>query len=136
MQKRGENPAKLVVFWSGKSFTNRDGQLCSSYLLRFHFSNEPFEPLFFLQNMLAIHIFSNTNLNSHPLITSRDPRGFIFETKKVLQTIMRGGFCTSYMESPPPAVFHTKYQTAQELRMLSSVSLNCQVTKIVMDSGS
>ena len=28
------------------------------------------------------------------------------------------------------------YKTSQELRMLSSVTLNCQVTKIVMDSGS
>ena len=27
-------------------------------------------------------------------------------------------------------------QTSQELRMLSSVTLNCQVTKIVMDSDS
>ena len=27
-------------------------------------------------------------------------------------------------------------QTSQELRMLSSVTLYCQVTKIVMDSGS
>ena len=27
-------------------------------------------------------------------------------------------------------------QTSQELRMLSSVTLNCQVTKILMDSGS
>ena len=27
-------------------------------------------------------------------------------------------------------------KTSQELRMLSSVTLNCQVTKIVMDSGS
>ena len=29
-----------------------------------------------------------------------------------------------------------KHQTSQELRMLSSVTLNCQVTKIVMDSVS
>ena len=29
-----------------------------------------------------------------------------------------------------------KMQTSQELRMLSSVTLNCQVTKIVMNSGS
>ena len=28
------------------------------------------------------------------------------------------------------------YKTLQELRMLSSVTLNCQVTKIVIDSGS
>merc|ERR1711989_221470 len=28
------------------------------------------------------------------------------------------------------------YQTSQELRMLSSVTLDCQVTKIVMNSGS
>ena len=27
-------------------------------------------------------------------------------------------------------------QTSQELRMLSSVTINCQVTKIVMNSGS
>ena len=27
-------------------------------------------------------------------------------------------------------------KTSQELRMLSSVTLNCQVTKIVMNSGS
>ena len=27
-------------------------------------------------------------------------------------------------------------QTTQELRMLSSVTINCQVTKIVMNSGS
>ena len=31
----------------------------------------------------------------------------------------------------PPSV-----QTSQELRMLSSITLNCQVTKIVMDLGS
>ena len=30
--------------------------------------------------------------------------------------------------------YHTK--TSQELRMLSSVTLDCQVTKIVMNSGS
>ena len=28
------------------------------------------------------------------------------------------------------------FKTSQELRMLSSVTLNCQVTKIVMNSGS
>ena len=28
------------------------------------------------------------------------------------------------------------YKTSQELRMLSSVTINCQVTKIVMNSGS
>ena len=27
-------------------------------------------------------------------------------------------------------------QTSQELRMLSSVTINCQITKIVMNSGS
>ena len=27
------------------------------------------------------------------------------------------------------------YKTSQELRMLSSVTFNCQFTKIVMDSG-
>ena len=32
--------------------------------------------------------------------------------------------------------FNTEIKTLQELRMLSSVTLNCQVTKIVMDSGS
>ena len=30
----------------------------------------------------------------------------------------------------------TVTKTSQELRMLSSVTLNCQVTKIVMDSSS
>ena len=29
-----------------------------------------------------------------------------------------------------------KYQTSQKLRMLSSVTINCQITKIVMNSGS
>ena len=29
-----------------------------------------------------------------------------------------------------------KNKTSQELRMLSSVTINCQVTKIVMNSGS
>ena len=28
------------------------------------------------------------------------------------------------------------YKTSQELRMLSSVTINCQITKIVMNSGS
>ena len=28
------------------------------------------------------------------------------------------------------------YKTSQELRLLSNVTLNCQVTKIVMNSGS
>ena len=28
------------------------------------------------------------------------------------------------------------YKTSQELRMLSSVAINCQITKIVMNSGS
>ena len=28
------------------------------------------------------------------------------------------------------------WKTSQELRMLSSVTLNCQVTKIIMNSGS
>ena len=28
------------------------------------------------------------------------------------------------------------YETSQELRMLSSVTINCQVTKIVMNPGS
>ena len=32
--------------------------------------------------------------------------------------------------------FDTRKKTSQELRMLSSVTLNCQVTKIVMISGS
>ena len=31
---------------------------------------------------------------------------------------------------------HLCCKTSQELQMLSSVTLNCQVTKIVMDSGS
>ena len=31
---------------------------------------------------------------------------------------------------------HEKVKTSQELRMLSSVTINCQVTKIVMNSGS
>ena len=31
---------------------------------------------------------------------------------------------------------HIIYKTSQELRILSSVTLNCQVTKIVMKSGS
>ena len=31
---------------------------------------------------------------------------------------------------------HGGTKTSQELRMLSSVTLNCQVTKIEMDSGS
>ena len=35
-----------------------------------------------------------------------------------------------------PPVFDVYLKTSQELRMLSSVTLNCQVTKIVMDSGS
>ena len=39
---------------------------------------------------------------------------------------------TDYM----PQVIVVKIQTSQELRMLSSVTLNCQVTKIVMNSGS
>ena len=36
------------------------------------------------------------------------------------------------------SIFHRDalIKTSQELRMLSSVTLNCQVTKIVMDSGS
>ena len=29
-----------------------------------------------------------------------------------------------------------QYETSQELRMLSSVTINCQITKIVMVSGS
>ena len=29
-----------------------------------------------------------------------------------------------------------EYKTSQELRMLSSVTINCQITKIVMNSGS
>ena len=29
-----------------------------------------------------------------------------------------------------------KYETSQELRMLSTVTLNCQVTKVVKNSGS
>ena len=33
-------------------------------------------------------------------------------------------------------MFHSIVKTSQELRMLSSVTLNCQATKIVMDSGS
>ena len=32
--------------------------------------------------------------------------------------------------------WHGKKETSQELRMLSSVAINCQVTKIVMNSGS
>ena len=38
---------------------------------------------------------------------------------------------------PKTSTSHRCYKkTSQELRMLSSVTLNCQVTKIVMDSGS
>ena len=29
-----------------------------------------------------------------------------------------------------------KYKTSKKLRMLSSVTINCQITKIVMNSGS
>ena len=32
--------------------------------------------------------------------------------------------------------FNTRTQTSQELRMLSSVTINCQVTKIVINPGS
>ena len=34
------------------------------------------------------------------------------------------------------SVFKTRHETSQELRMLSSVTINCQITKIVMISGS
>ena len=34
------------------------------------------------------------------------------------------------------ASLHLKIKTSQELRMLSSVTINCQVTKIVMNPGS
>ena len=33
-------------------------------------------------------------------------------------------------------IWQTDYQTSQELRMLSSVTINCQVTKIVINPGS
>ena len=32
--------------------------------------------------------------------------------------------------------FMAENETSQELRMLSSVTINCQITKIVMNSGS
>ena len=42
--------------------------------------------------------------------------------------------CSIYTLSNGIAAFI--FQTSQELRMLSSVTINCQVTKIVMNSGS
>ena len=35
-----------------------------------------------------------------------------------------------------PILSKVQYKTSQELRMLSSVTIDCQVTKIVMNSGS
>ena len=50
------------------------------------------------------------------------------------------GFVTGYGVSPDSRFFTLPpkfdFQTSQELRMLSSVTLNCQATKIVMNSGS
>ena len=34
------------------------------------------------------------------------------------------------------SAFNTQKETSQELRMLSNVTLNCQVAKVVMNSGS
>ena len=39
-------------------------------------------------------------------------------------------------EVAPTICCHLVRKTSQELRMLSSVTINCQVTKIVMNSGS
>ena len=39
-------------------------------------------------------------------------------------------------KNPSCLLSQTCHQTSQELRMLSSVTINCQVTKIVMNSGS
>ena len=36
----------------------------------------------------------------------------------------------------PNGTLVVNIQTSQELRMLSSVTINCQITKIVMNSGS
>ena len=45
-------------------------------------------------------------------------------------------FNTLEANSLKDLMFHSIVKTSQELRMLSSVTLNCQATKIVMDSGS
>ena len=43
--------------------------------------------------------------------------------------------CHKQLDKTFPGV-GLKKKTSQELRMLSSVTLNCQVTKIIMNSGS
>ena len=45
-------------------------------------------------------------------------------------------FQTQHMPNRDLRLYDCLQKTLQELRILSSVTLNCQVAKIVMDSGS
>ena len=46
-------------------------------------------------------------------------------------------FNAIFFKQKPDHLFNQIFiKTSQELRMLSSVTINCQVTKIVMNSGS
>ena len=51
-----------------------------------------------------------------------------------MQVVPPGGQTHNKKKSPQNR--NKDIKTSQELRMLSSVTINCQVTKIVMNSGS
>ena len=55
---------------------------------------------------------------------------------KSFEASPQAGRHTASPGSYQPLYLYTLLQTSQELRMLSSVTINCQVTKIVMEPGS
>ena len=56
-------------------------------------------------------------------------------TSTAIKTALKVAFY-DFFDGPPAPLNGQLMETSQELRMLSSVTLNCQVTKIVMDSAS
>ena len=56
-------------------------------------------------------------------------------TSTAIKTALKVAFY-DFFDGPPAPLNGQLMETLQELRMLSSVTLNCQVTKIVMDSAS
>ena len=70
-----------------------------------------------LENTLSENTFLETTLSENTLFRFHSPALQVFFVKKC-------------------HIIHHVCKTLQELRMLSNVTLNCQVTKIVMNSGS
>ena len=75
----------------------------------------------------------------HPYIWSVDEQDlylFLFDEQAAVQGVDLGGDLRREHSKGNDKYEDETLKTSQELRMLSSVTLNCQVTKIVMNSGS